>query len=88
MIKLYRSASCPDSADIEAVLQDLVVAHQIITVEPDQFDTPLPLLQENSRTISGRVAITIYLKELENFVTDWQRFQSDACYINEDGQIC
>jgi hypothetical protein len=88
MIELFRPVDCPDCADIEAILQELVVAHKVIVVEPGYPDTPLPALRENGRTISGRAAITAYLKDLEEFVADWQRFQSDVCYIDANGQVC
>lgn len=94
MIKLYRPSDCPACADIEAALQELVVAHQIITVEEDrpqnEFgpEIALPAIHDNGQIISGPAAISAYLKELEKFVADWQRFQSDSCYIDGNGQTC
>ena len=88
MIELFRPIDCPACTDIEATLQELVVAHKVIVVEPGQVNVPLPALRENGRTVSGREAITAYLKDLEKFVADWQRFQSDVCYLDENGEVC
>ena len=94
MIELYRPDHCPGCADIEAVLKELVVAHKVVVLEPDQIEnhlgsTPaLPVLKDNGKLISGERAIAIYLKELERFVANWRRFQGDACYLDEQGEIC
>ena len=94
MIKLYRPADCPACADIEAALKELVVAHQVIVVEAGQAvadlspEVTLPAIRENGRTVSGPGAISTYLKELEKFAADWRRFQSDSCYLDDDGQTC
>ncbi|GAB4421645.1 MAG: hypothetical protein Fur0044_19280 [Anaerolineae bacterium] len=94
MIKLYRPADCPDCAEIEAALQEMVVAHQVIVLEGGQTaaelgpKVALPAIRENNRTISGPGAINTYLKELAKFVADWQRFQSDSCYLDDEGQTC
>lgn len=94
MIKLYRFADCPGCADIEAALQEMVVAYQVIVVKAGQPgddlspDVALPAIRDNGQMINGSAAISAYLKELENFVTDWRRFQSDSCYIDDDGKAC
>jgi glutaredoxin len=94
MIELYRPANCSVCPDIESTLKELAVAHKIIIVEPGQrsdtlvADTSLPAIKEGGKFISGTEAITTYLRELENFVADWRRFQSDACYMDKDGETC
>ena len=94
MIELYRPSDCAACAEIEEALKDLVIAHKIIKVTPGQPldaltpDTPLPAIKENGRIISGQAELTAYLSELEKFVADWQRFQADACYIDDDGETC
>ncbi|MCK6628581.1 MAG: hypothetical protein L6R45_25810 [Anaerolineae bacterium] len=94
MIKLYRPADCPDCAEIEAALQEMVVAHQVIVLEGGQMaaelgpKVALPAIRENNRTVSGPEAINTYLKELATFVANWQRFQSDSCYLDNEGQTC
>jgi hypothetical protein len=47
----------------------------------------LPAIRDNGQMINGPAAISAYLKDLEKFVADWRRFQSDSCYI-DDGEVC
>ena len=94
MIEFYRPINCPACADIEAVLKELVVAHKVIVVEAGQKmaelspDISLPAIKDNGQIISGSASIATYLKELEKFVADWQRFQSDSCYLDDEGETC
>lgn len=94
MIELYRPADCPACADIEAALRELVVAHRIIVVEPAQISAEfgrgisLPALKENGQIVCDAEAIAAYMRELERFVVNWRRFQSDSCYLDDDGQTC
>ena len=94
MIEFYRPIHCPDCARIEETLKDLVVAHKVITLEPNQTtpqltpDTPLPAIKDEGQIISGQAEIAAYLLHLEQIVADWRRFQSDACYVDEHSNIC
>ena len=93
MIELHCKADCPECADIEGVLKELVVAHKVAIIDEADMDPALmssgehivlPALKENGKLIEGVEAIKIYLQELDEFVTSWRRFQSDACYCDED----
>ncbi len=94
MIELYRPVDCLTCIDIEVALKEMVVAHKIMIVSEDDTpdclpaNTPLPALKDNGEIITGQPAITAHLKELEEFVAEWRRFQSDACYIDDDGETC
>jgi glutathione S-transferase len=94
MIELYRLANSQLGEAIEAALRDMVVAYERIIVEPGQAPaelpagTTLPAIRHDDRLISGQAALVAYLSELEQFVADWRRFQSDACYVDEDGEVC
>jgi hypothetical protein len=94
MIELYRTPDCPECAAIEAALKEMVVAHRVITVEPGQKHhlpvkgTTLPAIKDGDELVSGQDEIAHYLKELEKFVAAWRRYQSDACYMDEDGNVC
>jgi hypothetical protein len=94
MIELYRPDDCLTCADIELALKEMVIAHKVITVAANQQPeglppkTPLPALKDNGQIIAGQAAISARLRELEEFVTAWQRFQSDACYIDDQGKAC
>ncbi|HXV44723.1 MAG TPA: glutathione S-transferase N-terminal domain-containing protein [Anaerolineae bacterium] len=94
MIEFYRPVDCPACADIETVLKELVVAHKVVVIEEGQAaaelkpDVSLPAIKDNGQVVSGPTAIAAYLIELEKFVAGWQRFQSDSCYIDDDGATC
>ena len=70
-----------------------MVAHKVIIIEEGNMDLALmssrshialPALKDNGKLIEGVEAIEIYLRELDEFVASWRRFQSDACYCDED----
>lgn len=94
MIELYRPVDCPTCADLEAALREMVVAHRVIVIEENQIpaelgpDISLPALKENGQIVYGAEAIAAYMRELERFVVNWRRFQSDSCYIDEEVQTC
>lgn len=94
MIELYRPADCSACADLETALRELVIAHRVIVVEANQTpaelgpDIPLPALKENGQIVYGPEAIAAYMRDLERFVVNWRRFQSDSCYIDDEGQTC
>ena len=94
MIEFYRPTDCDNCETIEAALRELVIAHTVIVVEPGQWpetlpaDTPLPALVDNGQVFSGRTVLAEHMKDLEKIVADWRRFQSDACYSDDDGEVC
>ncbi len=93
MIQLYRLAECSTCDEIEATLQEIVIAHQVITVSPPQWpenlakNSKLPILIDNNQIVEHD-KIKAHLNELAQFVNDWNVYQGDACYINEDGEVC
>lgn len=94
MIKLYRKEDCKNCREIEDKLKELVLAHQVIIVgsvkENDQLPDALslPALLDDNRLISGSEAIREHLQKLEKFVGEWRKYQSDVCYVDEEGEIC
>jgi len=94
MIELYRHRNCAECADVEAALKEMVIAYEVIVVErknpPETLpnDTPLPTLNDNGDMISGQAAVAARIKELQRFVHDWNVYQGDACYIDENGEVC
>jgi glutathione S-transferase len=89
MIEFYRSARCESCAEIEEALREMVVAYRVVVVDREhppqewQPDIQLPALKDNGQLIVGQQAIVEHLKELEQFVGEWRRFQADACYCDE-----
>lgn len=92
VITLYRKASCPEGTAIEERLSDLVAAHRVRIVPEtgasELGPTRLPAIQEGEDWFSGRLEIQDYLIRLEKRIELWNRYQSDACYLGEDGEVC
>jgi len=93
MIKLYCSRKCPRCGDIVDLLDELAVAHEVIYVTDENRrqvlpkQTSEPVLVEGKNIVQGSKAITDYLEKLEDFKQLWYKFQSDACYCDEQGNV-
>ncbi|GAB4440695.1 MAG: hypothetical protein Kow0031_22650 [Anaerolineae bacterium] len=94
MIELYRTASDPLGAEIEDGLKELVLAHRVIVVTAGQLPnslpagTPLPALRDQGRLITGSQALHAHLRRLQQLVYEWRKYESDACYIGNEGETC
>lgn len=93
MVELYRPDDDAFADEVEAALQDMLIAHEVHTVGSAAelpFDTgaALPVLRENGDVLADGDAIRTRLSTLRSVMQDWDRFQSDACYIEDDGTIC
>ena len=87
MIEVHVAAGQEGTTDLEQALADLVVAHRVIPADPDTSTVTLPAVREHDRWYHGE-ALTIYLDELRGTVALWRKYQSDACYVEDDGSIC
>lgn len=92
MIKLYREENSPQADMIEAEFRDIVLGYDRVVVDEKKAaqlfdDAPLPVITNNERVVSGD-GIPGYIKELKQLMREWQRFQSDACYVDDDGETC
>lgn len=92
MIRLYRRPASPEGERIQAALRDLVVAHQVVTVAPGEPSplngASLPAIVDGDQVISGQEALAAYLSELTELTERWRRYQSDVCYLDDDGNVC
>lgn len=94
MIELFRTEQSKTADWVEAEFRELVVGYRKILTTPQHAaelfgeQVALPVIRENGRLISGRDNLLDYLRDLEKLATEWRRFQSDACYIDEDGEVC
>lgn len=78
----------------EDKLKDLVIAHKVniirsaeeLPLHPDNVS--LPVIVENKNYIYGEKNILAYLESLKKVMADWDRFQSDACYVDDDVTTC
>ena len=92
MIKLYREENSPQADIIEAEFRELVLGYDRVLLDVKEAaqlfdDATLPVITNNERVVNGD-EIPAYIKELKQLIRDWQRFQSDACYVDEDGETC
>ena len=93
MVTLYRTPDCPGCLAIQSVLKELVLAHHVVVADPSDLPaalpqgTHLPVLVDEGVIYQGREAILAHLEELESFKELWDKFQSDACYCDEEGNV-
>lgn len=89
MIKLYREETSAEADAIEAEFREMVLGYERVVVGAGEkvAGRELPVLTNNERVVSG-AEIPSYIKELKKLMRDWQLFQSDACYVDEDGETC
>ncbi|OHB80447.1 MAG: hypothetical protein A2Z25_08855 [Planctomycetes bacterium RBG_16_55_9] len=94
MIKFYRTRQCSGCAAIQDALEELCMAHETVVLEsPNDLPPELadagcpPILVDGRDVIQGSKEIIAHLEELEQFKELWYKFQSDACYCNEQGDI-
>ena len=93
MIKLFREAHSPQADTIEAEFRDLVLGYDRVIINSNQSaqlfggETTLPVITNNEVVVSGD-AIPAYIQALTRFVRQWRMFQSDACYVDDNGETC
>lgn len=92
MITFYRRRDDPWADEIQEALDEMVIAYETEWVEdeaPLPEDVPgLPALRDDEAVITGKVALREHLDHLRTLMADWDRFQSDACYVDADGSVC
>ena len=90
MITFYRERVSPPADAIQEKLRDLVVAHRVVVVgrDPDAAPSRLPAIRDGDETVAGDEQISRYLARLESRLEKWNRYQSDGCYVGDDGEIC
>lgn len=91
MLEVYGDRQDRKTAAVIRRLDDLVLAYRLVEVaSADGLDgtDKLPALKDGSRVVSGEAAIERYLVHLEKEKELWDRFQSDSCYVDDDGSVC
>ncbi len=90
MIILYRKHDCPFCDEIEEAFREVVLAYKIGTISdlPVQQSKKLPLIVEGGKHYFGEKAIRGFVEESKKLMADWQKFQSDSCYLGDDGKVC
>jgi hypothetical protein len=94
MIELFLTPGDSEAAWIEAGFKEMVLGYRRVELLPEQVEAvlgkplSLPVVRHDERLICGREDLLAYLQELERLAEDWRRFQTDACYIDDDGEVC
>jgi hypothetical protein len=84
VIRLIRPPDSTAAAAIAEQLRDMVVAFE----EVEDPAARSPVLRDGARAATGDEEIAAFLTELRRDVALWQKFQTDACYIDDDGGVC
>jgi len=92
MIIFYRTKTCSGCDIIEDELKRMRLACEIMISQEgcspprplDNTDKP-PVLIDNGQVVRGTKAIIAHLGKLEEFKRLWEKFQSDACYCDDEG---
>lgn len=84
MIELHRPPASPAADEIAAALQNLVVAFRV--VENEALERPE--IRDGEQVHGSSEAIAVFLEQLRRDVNAWNAFQSDSCYIGDDGRVC
>lgn len=96
MITLYRHSESALGAEIQDALEEMVIQHEVVIVNSED-DFPeadgvslqkLPALVDDGTIYTGEEALHQRLDVLRELMGNWNRFQSDACYLDEEGRVC
>ena len=88
MIEFFHDPADPASQHVADTLASLTVAHTVV-VDRDLLPAGgiPPLIRDGDRVVSGTEDLDGYLREIESVLAEWRRFQSDTCYIGDDGCV-
>ncbi|PLX84911.1 MAG: hypothetical protein C0617_06080 [Desulfuromonas sp.] len=92
MITFYHSRGCPRCAAIREGLETLCLAHRVVGVGGGEAAEGLPdgirppVLLDGREVVRGHRAIRDRLDSLEAIKAEWDKYQSDACYCDEDDE--
>ncbi|AHC14889.1 hypothetical protein [Salinispira pacifica] len=83
MINIYRRPNDPQADQIEEELQRISLAYnRELKNKVDVF------LEEDGKTYKNVDEIYGFIREMEEYKAEWEKFQSDSCYIEDDGSVC
>ena len=84
MLTLYTYSGDDDSLRVREALRD-----RALRFEERALDSPgPPRLVDRDIDATGVEEIATALESLDEFAREWYRFQSDSCYIDDDGTVC
>ncbi|GAB5519997.1 MAG: hypothetical protein RhofKO_22480 [Rhodothermales bacterium] len=87
MITLYRQSDLPLADEVEATLQDLVLAHEVVA-DADLADLPegttLPAVRDGRYVYHTKAGLQAYLDALSSEVVQGRKMQGDACFLDPE----
>ena len=91
MLVFYRTKECPGCQGIQSTIEAMHQPHRVMLVDKGAIDIigappdlKPPVLIDNTEIFQGRDNILAHLEKLEEFKTQWYKFQSDACYCDDE----
>lgn len=96
MPTLYRRSESPLGEAVQEALKEIVIQHDVVVVDSEvelpRIDSvslqDLPVLVDDGVVVSGKEALEQHIEELRRLMSDWDRFQSDTCEIDDEGRMC
>ncbi len=94
MIEVYWQIESSEADWVEAELKQMVLGYRCVFTDEDEASSTLgksvtpPVVRQDLKIVFGRWGLLVYLHELEQFAADWRAYQSDACYSDEEGEVC
>ena len=94
MLVFYRTKDCPGCQGIQSAIEAMNQVYKVILVDKGAIDITgappdlePPVLIDNTEIFQGRGNILMHLEELEEFKTQWYKFQSDVCHCDDDYDV-
>jgi len=86
MITFYTDGECRECARLGATLDALCLAHRTIMASGPEGARP-PVLVDDGVVYAGAPAVEAHLEELARYKALWDKYQTDACYCGDDGEV-
>lgn len=94
MIVFYATSGCSACNAIEETLESLCLAHKLVQTAPlgkkprglPRGAGP-PALLDGRQVIEGHGPVLAHLEKLEKIKGLWDKYQSDACYCDDEGNL-
>jgi hypothetical protein len=92
MLRLYLGSEPGKAAEITRALRESTLAHRVLPgrcpgKSAESAKSGAPALEDDEGVYMGAAAILKRLEELELECKEWYKYQSDACYCDDEGNI-
>lgn len=94
MIEVLYTEETPELRELLENLQRMSLAYNLVRLSEDDEGAlrklasgSWPVIRDGEKLVRGRNEIRTFLEELERFKQEWDKFQSDSCYCDENGEV-